>query len=132
MTVPVRGMPDVEAMLVEWLYGQLGGVDVRTDLYVGFEDRLPLVQVVRIGGGMSHNAILIEPRLDIDVYAATRVAASDLAHQIEALMPAMRNIAVAGGLVTKVIEEIGPSYRPDVNPHTYRFGMTYQLVIRPA
>lgn len=131
MTEPL--MPDVEQMLVVWLSEGFPGVDVRTNLYVGFEEHLPLVQVTRLGGGMSYTGFVIEPRVDFSVHDATRDGASQLCHEVESqLIWKLKGTQVLNGLFAKVFEESGPHFRPDVNPHAWRFGMTWQFAVRPV
>jgi hypothetical protein len=128
----LRLMPDVEEMLITYLDDVLDdAVDVRANIYLGFEDHLPLVTVTRIGGGMSATGMLLEPRMDFNVLDDTREGASQLCHEVEAHLIMARNVTVAGGVIGRVYEESGPSFRPDVNPRTWRFGMTFQFAVRP-
>jgi hypothetical protein len=130
MTAPVRS-PDVEAMLTGWLRTELAGPKVVTDLPGNLEDVLPVVQVIRIGGGRV-NRFLIRPRIDVDCFAATREQAADLANQVEHLLAAvLRGVAVTGGVFGDVDIEAGASWRPDPNPRTRRYGVTASITVRP-
>ncbi|MBA3907826.1 MAG: hypothetical protein H0X35_14245 [Pseudonocardiales bacterium] len=103
-----------------------------SELPANLETVLPLVQVVRSGGAVNVALVQDRPRLDIDVYAADRGTAKDLARQIQGLLPTMRNVTTGGAVVGDVAEESGPSYRPDYNPNVRRIGMTYRCTLRPA
>lgn len=133
MTVPALLMPDAEELLVAFLAEQFPApVTVVTELYMGFEEDMPLLRVARIGGAQVRPLILDGPRMDIDVYHRTRAGASQLAREVAAIMPTAKGREFAGGLVTSVQEEIGPSWRPEYNPQLYHFGCTYVLTVRPT
>ncbi|WP_028924195.1 hypothetical protein [Pseudonocardia acaciae] len=132
MTVPARVMPDAEEIVVAYLDDALPGTNVVTELRVGFEDKLPVVRVCRVGGAVSKPLILDAPLVDVDAYHRTRAQASQLAREIAAAMSAARGVALAGGLVTSVTEQVGPSWRPDYNPRVHHFGCQFVLTIRPA
>lgn len=131
-------MPDVEALLIAWLAEQLPEAWVTTDLPEDLEQVLPVLQVVRIGGSKqqypwSHGGPLHDnATCDLDAYGRTREHAADLMLRACTLLPLLRNNTSQGGVVTEVIENVGPSWRPDYNPRVRRFGATYQFTIRPA
>lgn len=129
---PVLLMPDAEELLVAYLAERFPTAAVVTELFMGFEEELPLLRVSRIGGAQVRPFVLDGPRLDIDVFDRSREAASQLAREVAAHMPAAKGREYAGGLVTSVAEEVGPSWRPDFNPGLYHFGCTYVLTIRPT
>lgn len=132
MTIPVLLMPDAEELLVAFLAEQFPTVEVVTELYQGFEKHLPLLRIARIGGAQVRPLVLDAPRLDTDVYAPTRAAASQLCREVAAVMPTAKGREFAGGLVTSVVEEIGPSWRPEYNPALFHFGCTHTLTVRPT
>lgn len=132
MTIPVVLMPDAEEVAVAYLAEQFPDATVVTELFMGFEDALPLLRVSRIGGAQVRPLVLDGPRLDVDVFARTRADASTLAREVAAVWPAAKGREYAGGLITSVAEEVGPSWRPDYNPGLYHFGLTVVLTIRPT
>lgn len=132
MTLPVRLMPDAEELLIAYLAESFPDATVVAELFMGFEDELPLLRVSRIGGAQVRPLILDGPRLDIDCYAGSRVAASTLAREVAAMMPAAKGREFAGGLVTSVAEEVGPAWRPEFNPQIWHFGLTVVLTVRPT
>lgn len=125
-------MPDAEELAVAFLTEEFPAAQVVTELYMGFEDELPVIRVSRIGGAMARPLVLDAPRIDVDVYAGTRLDASLLCRQVAARWWTAKGREFAGGLVTSVAEEVGPSWRPDFNPQLYHFGCTYVLTIRPT
>ncbi len=115
-------------------------VHVVTELWNGFQDGwenaddadlsavTPVVQITRVGGGLVGKPVLHAARVDVDVYHATKAAASLLAHQIQALFAVhlIRGVVIAGGQITDVDEETGPSYRPSFG-EARSYGLTNVL-----
>lgn len=130
--IPVVMMPDAEEIAVAFLAEMFPTVQVVTDLFVGFEEELPVMRVARIGGAQITPLVLDGPRIDIDVYHRSRIEASQLCREIAATMWTAKARAYAGGFITSVQEEVGPSWRPEPNPTLYHFGATYVLTIRPT
>jgi hypothetical protein len=130
--VPVYLMPDAEEVAVAFLADVFPDHNIVTELYMGFEDELPLIRVSRIGGAQVRPLVLDGPRIDVDVYHGTRLGASELCRTVAAHMPAAKGREYAGGLITSVAEEVGPSWRPEFNPSMYHFGATFVLTIRPT
>ncbi|WP_103344063.1 hypothetical protein [Amycolatopsis sp. CA-126428] len=131
-------MIDAEALVVAWLTARLGGVRVVAELPARFEQALPVVQVTCLPGPKlarpwSGTAPLLwRPRVDIDTYAATRAAATDLASTVSGHLYALAGQGNEWGHVTDVAEPAGPSWRPDYNPSVHRSGLTAELTIRAA
>lgn len=131
MTYPAVQLPDVELMLTGWLRPALPGRRVVRRLPGNLEQVLPLVQVTRVGGGR-HQQVLDRPRVDLDCYALSDEAASDLARLVESLLPTMRGVTTGGGTVGWVGIETGASWRPDWNERVRRYGLTAVLTVRRA
>jgi hypothetical protein len=127
-------MPDAEQMLTGHLAAQLPDAHVCADLPepADFAGLVPIVQVARIGGLIVARKRLDNPRMDIQVFAATRAAANDLLSQVRGLVEDMPGVARDGGLVTRTGEETGPRLIPDPNTDVVRMGYTASLHIRPA
>lgn len=123
---------DSELLLIGWIRGMSLGSVVRvvTDLPADLASVLPVVQVTRIGGRGAHPPILDRPRLDVDVFAATRQAASDICRKIEGKLHTLRGQAASGTVITDVFVEQGSSWRPYGNPDVRRFGLFVELTIR--
>lgn len=130
--LPVVLLPDAEEIAVAFLAEAFPDVRVVTELYVGFEAEVPLLRVARIGGAVVRPFVLDAPRIDVDVYHSSRLAASELCRTVAARMWTARGRTYAAGLITSVQEEVGPSWRPEYNPALYHFGATYVLTVRPA
>ncbi|WP_158884008.1 hypothetical protein [Amycolatopsis anabasis] len=129
-------MIDVEALVVAWLAGRLDGIRVVAELPARFEQQLPTVQVTCLPGpkqGRPWNhgrPLLWRPRIDLDVYATTRAAATDLATQVSGHLHDLIGQGNQWGHVTDVAEPAGPAWRPDYNPSVRRSGLTTELTIR--
>ncbi len=124
--------PDAELVLQAWIRGMTLGATVRvvTDLPADLDAALPVVQVTRIGGAMVHPALLDGPRMDVDVYAASRAQASEIARKIAGKVHTLRGQAGGGAVITDVREEIGVGWRPDLNDRIRRFGFVVRLILR--
>lgn len=127
------GSVDVELLLIGWLQQRLGsGVVVRDELDNNLLQELPTVQVQRVGG--SDDSFRLDRALtDIDVYAATRGDALDLAATVRGLLLAelagsTTATAVVGGITTIS----APVQRPYENTALRRIGATYQIHVHPV
>jgi hypothetical protein len=132
--VPVVLMPDAEELVITYLAERFPEPEHRVvaELWQGFEEELPVVRVTRTGGAQTRPLVLDSPLMDVDVYASTRAGASQLMREIAANLLAAKNYPAAGGLITQVDEEVGPSWRPDYNLRVYHFGGQYTVNTRPT
>ena len=123
--------PGVEAVLVEFLAGELG-VRVCTELPADLGDVLPVVQVVRVGGGHDDNETSLQsPTLSVDVFARDRGAATSLAQDVDTtLRRRLPGQTILGASAGRVRTITGPAWRPWDDITLRRFGGTYQLWIR--
>lgn len=125
------GSVDVEAELVAWL---TGGLDVRvlTDLPANLADVLPVVQIQRAGGN-DDGVRLDRAFVDVDVYAATRQAASQLMTQTRSLLlTQLRGAVTDAAVFTSARTITAPSWRPYENPNLRRFGATFEIFCHPV
>ncbi|OXM69628.1 hypothetical protein [Amycolatopsis vastitatis] len=129
-------MIDVEALVVTWLAGRLGGIRVLAELPARFEEALPVVQVTCLPGPKlarpwnDRRPLLWRPRVDLDTYATTRAAATDLASTVSDHLIQLAGQGNQWGQVADVEEPAGPAWRPDYNPSVRRSGLTVELTIR--
>ncbi|WP_328981773.1 hypothetical protein OG258_19965 [Streptomyces mirabilis] len=141
MPTPLTALvfPDVEAMVINQIL-EVAGYQAAT-VRPGGEDftaALPFVWVNRIGGvrvtGTSGGRRLHdEARISLDVYAASRVGATDAMARVRAAVEQMQGITRDGGSVLRTWEEIGPAIRPEEpNTNVTRIGYTAGLRVRPA
>jgi len=125
-------MIDIEAVLIAWLQANVTDVLASTKTPPDLGDRLPWLQVRRIGGpydGFRRD----QPTVDIAVYAATGPAASDLARDIQQRLHEDLHGTVTGGAVFNRVESrIGPHAVPYDNPSMERYEATYAFVVHPA
>lgn len=125
--------PDVEIELVAWLSAQRGsGVRVLTELPANLTDVLPVAQVQRVGGD-DDTFRLDRALVDVDVYAATRTAASTLARQVrDDLVMHLRGTATAAAVFGLVTTVSAPQWRPYEDINLRRLGATYELYFHPV
>lgn len=124
--------PDVERLLVTYLGTALGGVRVLTDTPSNLEKILPVVQVTRFGG-VDVAPGIDRPIVDVDAYAATRAAASELAERVRyALLYRLPGTTVGGVGFPRVDTLTGPSWRPYDNSALRRFGASYAITTHAA
>jgi hypothetical protein len=88
----------------------------------------PLIVVRRVGGGDTR--ITDQPRLQVQVYGATRLAARDLAEECRQLVLAAPATVVAGVVVDKAFTESGPVFVDYGVPGIHRYISTYRLEYR--
>ncbi|WP_037576805.1 phage tail termination protein [Phaeacidiphilus oryzae] len=127
------GSVDVEELLIAWLGEQLGtGVVVTTELGNDLADQLPTIQVTRTTG-TDDGFRLDRAVVDIDAYAADRVAASNLAARIHGLMhTVLRGSTQPTAVVGSVVTVSSPSWRPYTNTLVRRVGATYAIHLHPV
>ncbi|MFI1485788.1 hypothetical protein [Streptomyces sp. NPDC020747] len=125
------GSVDVEVELVAWLTGRLD-VRVLTDLPENLGDVLPVVQIQRAGGG-DDGIRLDRAFIDIDVYGATRQAASQLMSQARSLLlTELRGVVTAAAVFTSARTITAPFWRSYENPGLRRFGATFEIFCHPV
>lgn len=134
MTTP----PDVESLLVKWLADRHTGIVVVTDLDGLFTDTTSqrVVQVNALPGRAARPAwngpsLLYEQDVDVDFYAATRVAALDLAVLVTGSAAELRGETGEFGQVSQVLAPPA-TRRPDFNQFVRRYGAVWKLTTRPA
>ena len=124
--------PDSEAVAVVWLRAELGA-PVATDLN-GWTAGQSRVVVTRIGGVPSIAYRLDNPRLDVDVYAATKEAAHDLAQLARARLHELPegDHTALGAVVANVTDDVGLQYLPDPDTRAPRYVFTVALAVHPS
>ncbi|WP_328683140.1 hypothetical protein [Streptomyces sp. NBC_00343] len=141
MATPLTALvfPDVEEMVVNQILDVLtyeaatvrpGGDD--------FTEALPFVQVspiggVRVTGTLGGRRLHDDARISLDVYAPSRVEATDAVARVRAAVEQMQGTSRNGGYVLRTWEETGPAVRPEEpNSNVTRIGYTAGLRVRPA
>lgn len=125
------GSVDVEAELVAWLKAQLA-VRVVTDLPSNLEEVAPLAQIARVGG--HDDTIRLDRALvDLDVFAATRLASSQLMTRARvAFLTQLRGTVTSAAVFTSARTISAPSWRPYENNNLRRFGATFEVFCHPV
>lgn len=132
--MPTTLFADVEVELVAWLIAELGpGVKVCTELPANLDQVLPAVRVQRITGAEDADGKLDHPVVDVDVFAADRGAASQLANQVRDLIRySLRNTVTAASVFGAPTTNVGPRWLPDDNTSLRRFHARYQIPFHTA
>lgn len=118
---------NVEPLLVAWLTPRYLSARVSTERPADLNGALPYVQIVGIGGSSDAYRFSL-PRVDVDVFAATRAAARDLAEQIERdLLENLPGDSVNGVGVLQVSSSMSPTWTPDDNTNIRRFTLSIGL-----
>lgn len=133
----VAAMPDVEQVAVAYLKQVLAGVNVGTEWPADLPSKLAAgVLAVTLGGGGSRQKYVTADRtLDIDVLAATKKQARDLAATVSAQLIAAQGSVQGSARIYGVDETsvIWLPYQaaPETDP-TPRYVLVMSLVVRPA
>ncbi|MFD6363177.1 hypothetical protein ACFWFX_25500 [Streptomyces roseolus] len=131
-------MPDVEQVAVQLLRAALPqGATVGTEWPPDWETKLAagVVSVTLGGGGSRQRAVTADRVLDIDILAATKKAASDLAATVSALLIAAQGTRQPGARIYGVDETSlvwlphQPAAETDMIP---RYVLVMSMVVRPA
>lgn len=124
--------PDVEIELVARLATRTSK-RVVTELPANLLEILPVIQVQRVPGGGDDGFRLDRALVDVDVYAATRQAASELSEVVrEELVIKLRGVKTAAAVFGRVATLSPPAWRLYENPGLRRSGATYELFFHPV
>ena len=128
------GSVDVELDLIGWLQAKAGsGVVVRDEVDNNLLNELPTVQVQRLPAGGDDGFRLDRALVDIDVYAATRADAVDLAKLIRGwLMTELAGSKTSRAVYGRITSSPPPAVRPYENTGLRRVGATYQIYSHPV
>jgi hypothetical protein len=125
-------MIDIEAVLIAWLEDNVEDVRASNKTPSDLDDRLPWILVRRTGG--PYDGFRIDrPTVDIETFAATSVAAADLALHIQHLLHDRLVGAVASGAVFSRIEtSVAPHWVPYDNPNMARYTASNRFAVHSA
>ncbi|GGV91582.1 hypothetical protein [Streptomyces massasporeus] len=132
------GMPDVEQVAVNYLKPLLpAGTIVGTEWPDGWDTKLTagIVSVTLGGGGSRQKPVTADRTLDIDILAAKKKQAFNLAAEISALLIAAQGTAQPGARIYGVDETslIWLPYKPSAETDAIpRYVLVMSMVVRPA
>lgn len=130
--VPVIVFPDIEAVAISYLSGVLDeAVTVDSEWPEHLVESLPVVAVSRGGGATRLATVTDEPTLDIDVLAATKAEAHDLAQLVRAHLFAAQGRTLPGAQIYGV-DDTSFIWLPDELTGTPRYVLVLSLIVRPA
>jgi hypothetical protein len=126
---------DVDDLIVTWLPTVgISATTITTDdvLRMDLAYAMPLIQVVTYGG-TDRAGVLDDVNLDIDVYAATRDMAVDLAEEIRtAVLDMLPGYHVPGATVAKTRTSQRPAWRPYDNTAIRRRQAAYTITVHAS
>jgi hypothetical protein len=131
-------MPDAEQVTVRILKAALpAGTVVGTEWPAGFMSKLAsgIVSVTLGGGGSRLKPVTADRTLDIDILAATKKQARDLAAQVSAHLIAAEGTTQPGARIYGVDETslVWLPYQPSAETDTIpRYVLVMSMVVRPA
>lgn len=103
---------------------------VCVDTPSGLETQLPLVAVVRYGGGDHTSPVVDRATVELATFHSTRNDASNLARRAHSLMrTVLPGQQVAGVTVNRVQTVTVPVHRPYDNPAVFRYVADYRLFV---
>jgi hypothetical protein len=131
-------MPDIERVVVAYLRDVLPpGTSVGTEWPPGLESKMAagVVSATLGGGGSRLRAVTADRTIDIDVFAATKKDARDLAAAVSARLIAAQGTVQPGARIYGVEETslIWLPYQPSTETDTIpRYVLVMSMVVRPA
>lgn len=132
---PVRELPYVDGLLMEMLRPTLPAYQVVTVYPAPDLRQYPILLVRRIGGGAVHMSLLDSALVQVDCFAHERRQAADGVEFVRQVFEyAWQNQTVlTDGHIGRVNEISGPVETRDNDQPAdlYRFGATYDILIRP-
>lgn len=129
--LPVAPMPDAEQVAVGILAAALDSdVTVGTEWPEHLAQSLPAVAVSLGGGGSRQRAITADRTLDIDVLAATKAEARDLAALVSAHLIAAQGTVQPTAQIYGV-DEVSVIWLPDPVTGLPRYVLVMSMIIRP-
>ncbi|MFF4791823.1 hypothetical protein ACFY2M_19140 [Streptomyces sp. NPDC001276] len=124
---------DIELELITRATSRFPQAVVRDELDNKLLNELPTIQVQQVPGGGYDGLRLARFLVDIDVYAATRAAAIDLARGVhDWATRELRGSASATAVIGRVAALSLPAPRPYENTALRRVGATYEIYCHPV
>ena len=129
MPVDLPVFPDVALVLIEVFADIAAAASAATvtNLPADLQAVLPVIRVRRLGGG--DDRWTDAPRVDVEVYAATRAVAVPLAEQLRQRLLS-RPHATAHGVIDRAVTEVGPQEIPYEDQDVRLVAATYRLSLR--
>lgn len=128
------GSVDIELDIIQWLQAKFGAdALVRDELDNNLLEKLPTVQVQRLPAGGDDGFRLDRALVDVDVYAATRAQAIQIAGQIRGwLLTELSGSRTSRAVYGRITSSPPPGARPYENTGLRRIGATYQIYSHPV
>jgi hypothetical protein len=130
----VVGSVDIELDLIGWLQAKFGDDAVVCDeTDNNLLNQLPTVQVQRLPAGSDDGYRLDRALVDVDVYAATRGEAIDIAKTVRGwLLSELAGSETTRAVYGRISSSPPPAVRPYENTGLRRVGATYEIHSHPV
>lgn len=127
----LRVLPDAELLTVLWLQQVDEIVELAAGVFteIPAEPTLPLVRVLRIGGGSAFRQWFDVPRIQVDVWADDKQAAHDLARVVQAALHDM--IGVHDDAVVTAVDDGVFHWNPDPEYRWAGYSADYLVYLHP-
>lgn len=124
---------DIEGELIPRAQARWPDAVVRDELDNNLANELPTIQITQVPGGDISAGRLARMLVDIDVYAATRAAAFDLAREVVAWVEReLRGSTTSTMTIGRAGVVTLPAIRPYENTALRRVGATYEIFCHPV
>lgn len=123
-------MPDAEYVLTTWLRSDPDVAATGAHVDIRYPGTTPAVVVERIGGVADYLGVVDHPRLDIGVWADTKVNALDLGSVVRQAIHAINGKVVGGAQCGAVLEFLGLRYLPDEATEVARYLFSVEITMR--
>ncbi|MBS2962596.1 hypothetical protein KGA66_06025 [Actinocrinis puniceicyclus] len=125
VSVPIT-LPDVEAVLTGWLAAQLPGTRACTSLPADLAGSVPLLQVRRVSGAVSHRN-QDTAFVDLNAFTADDTGASQLAIAAETLLLGSVNVTAGGAVIRNTGSVVRPRWLPYADTSVQLYAATYEI-----
>jgi hypothetical protein len=123
-------MPDAEYVVTTWLRSDPDVLATGAHVDVRYPGTIPAVVVERVGGTADYLAVVDHPRLDVGVWAASKVAALDLGSVVRQAVHAINGQVVGDAQCGSVTEFLGLRFLPDEATETARYLFSVEITMR--
>lgn len=124
---------DIEGELIPRAQARWPDAVARDELDNNLANELPTIQITQVPGGGITAGRLARVLVDIDVYAATRAEAFDLAREVVAWVEQeLRGSTTSTMTISRAGVVTLPAIRPYENTDLRRVGGTYEIFCHPV
>jgi len=124
----MSGYPDIEKELATWAAARVATTKFGSATPANLDSMLPFVRVVKFAG--TRNEVTDFPKVDVEVFAASRDAALAALSTIDAALVPRTRLTPGGAIIDSVRTDVSPRLLPWDNSNIAHAGATYSLGLR--